>query len=131
MHNHKVVNDKPNETGINNCKCRNEDTCPLPNSFQTKCIIYQALTVTSLDINKNFTLAHVKQHLKIVSEIIKSCSTKLNIKMIRHYQNNFGKSKSAAEHQKIAWKIIRICPSYNPNSNRCLLCLNEKHEIAI
>ena len=42
MHNHKVVNDKPNETGINNCNCRNEDTCPLPSSFKTKCIIYQA-----------------------------------------------------------------------------------------
>ena len=41
MHNHKVLNDKPNETGINNCNCRNKDTCPLPNSFKTKCIIYQ------------------------------------------------------------------------------------------
>ena len=31
---------------------------------------------------------------------------------------------------KITWKIIRICRSYNPNSKRCLLCLNEKYEIA-
>ena len=31
---------------------------------------------------------------------------------------------------KITWKIIRICPSYNPNSKCCLLCLNEKYEIA-
>ena len=31
---------------------------------------------------------------------------------------------------KITWKIIRICPSYNPNSKRCLLCLNEKYQIA-
>ena len=42
MHNRKVLLDKPNETEINNCNCRNEDTCPLPNSCQTKCIIYQA-----------------------------------------------------------------------------------------
>ena len=42
MHNHKVLNDKPNETGINNCNCRNNDTCPLPISYQTKYIIYQA-----------------------------------------------------------------------------------------
>ena len=42
MHNHKVLNDKPNEIGISNCNCRNKDTCPLPNSCQTKCIIYQA-----------------------------------------------------------------------------------------
>ena len=25
---------------------------------------------------------------------------------------------------------MRICCSYNPNSKRCLLCLNEKYEIA-
>ena len=42
MHNHKVSNDKPNKTGMNNCNFRNKDTCPLPNSCQTKCIIYQA-----------------------------------------------------------------------------------------
>ena len=72
MHNHKVLNDKPNETEINNSKCRNNDTSPLTNSCQTKL----TLTVTSLDINKNVTLAHVKQHLKIVSSIIKNRSTK-------------------------------------------------------
>ena len=38
----KILNDKPNETGINNCNYRKKDTCPLPNSCQTKRIIYQA-----------------------------------------------------------------------------------------
>ena len=42
MHNHKVLNDKPNEISINNCNCFNKDNCPLPNSCQTECIIYQA-----------------------------------------------------------------------------------------
>ena len=63
------------------------------------------MTVTSLGINKNVALAHVKQHLKIVSEIIKSLSTTLNIKMIRNYQKNFGKSKSEMEHQKLHGKL--------------------------
>ena len=44
MHNHKVLNDKPNETWINNCNCRNKDTCSLPKSWQTKCIVFQANT---------------------------------------------------------------------------------------
>ena len=39
------------------------------------------MTVTSLDINKNVTLANVKQDLKIVLEIIKSRSTTFKIKM--------------------------------------------------
>ena len=111
MHNHKVLNDKPNEMGVNNCNCRNKDNCPLPNSCQTKCIIYQAnINCESLDTNKNATLAHVKQHLKIVSGIIKSRSTTLNIKMIRNYQKNFGKSKSAMEHQKLHGKLSEYVP---------------------
>ena len=29
--------------GINNCNCCNKDNCPLQNSCQTKCMIYQAI----------------------------------------------------------------------------------------
>ena len=47
-------------------------------------------------------LAH---QLKIISGIIKSGSTTLDIKMIQSYQKNFGKSKSAMEHQKLHGKL--------------------------
>ena len=47
-------------------------------------------------------LAH---QLKIVSGIIKSGSTTLDIKMIQSYQKNFEKSKSAMEHQKLHGKL--------------------------
>ena len=87
MHNHKVLHDKSNETGINNCNCRNKDACPLLNNCQTKCIISQ--TNICCDISGYVTLAHVKQHLKIVSGIIKSRSTTLNMKMIWNYQKNY------------------------------------------
>ena len=50
--------------------------------------------------------------------------------MIWNYLKNFGKSKKRKETPKITWKIITICRPYNPNSKRCLLCLNEKYEIA-
>ena len=97
---------------------------------QNASFIKPTLTMTSLDTNKNATLAHVKQHLKIVSGIIKSRSTTLNIKMIRNYQKNFGKSKGAMEHQKLHGKLSEYVPLTNPNSKRCLLCLNEKYKIA-
>ena len=44
MHSHKVLNNKSNETEINNCNCRDKDTCPLPNICQTKGKTYQANT---------------------------------------------------------------------------------------
>ena len=111
MDNHKVLNDQTNETGINNCNCRNKDNCPLPNSCQTKCVIYQA--------NTNCDITGYKQKcyfdscettFKIVSGIIKSRSTTLNIKIIQNYQNNFGKSKSAMEHQKLHGKLSEYVP---------------------
>ena len=46
-----------------------------------------------------------KQHLKIVSKIIKSRSIKLIIEMIWNYQKNFGQTKSAMEHQKLHGKL--------------------------
>ena len=88
------------------------------------------MTVTSLDINKNVTLAHVKQYLKIVLGIIKSRSTTLNIKNDTELSKEFWEMKKRNGTPKITWKIIRICCSYKPNSKRCLLCLNEKYKIA-
>ena len=52
------------------------------------------------------TLDDVKEHLKIVSGIIQSRLTTFKIKMIWNYQKNFGKSKSAMEHQKLHEKLL-------------------------
>ena len=64
----------------------NKHFCPLPNCCQTKKIhnlSSQQDVKTLLDINKNVSWAHIKQHLKIVSGIIERCSTALNIKLIQ------------------------------------------------
>ena len=42
MHNHKVLNDKPDETGINNATAVIKTIVFYQNSCQTKRIIYQA-----------------------------------------------------------------------------------------
>ena len=93
MHSHKVLNDKLNEMKINNCNCRNKDNCPLPNSCQTKCIIYQA--------NIDCDIAGYKQKCCLGSceTTFKDRSSTLNIKMIGNHQKNFGKSKRAMEHK--------------------------------
>ena len=131
MHNRKVLNDKPNDTGINNCNCRNKGTCPLPNSCQTKCIIYQA--------NIDCDIAGYKRKC-----YIGSCETTFKDRFGNHKQSlnqvihkidtelskEFLEIKKCNGTPKIAWKSIRIHRSYNPNSKRCLLCLNEKHDIA-
>ena len=73
MYNHKILNDKPNETAINNSNCCNKDTCPLPNNCQVKCIIYQAnMDCDIVGYKQNCLLGSCEEDLKIVWEIIKS-----------------------------------------------------------
>ena len=82
-----------------------------------------------MDINKNVILAHIKEHLKKALGIIKGYLTTLNTK-ITELPKEFWEIKNHNAPPNITRKIIRICRAYNPNSKRCLLCLNEKYGIA-
>ena len=99
-HHHKVLNDKPKETQIDNCSCRNKDTCPPPNSFQTKSIIFK----TNIDCDiagykRKCYLGLCETTFKEYVGNHKSYSTTANTKLIQNYQTNFGKSKKATKHQ--------------------------------
>ena len=100
-------------------------------SLSKKSIIYQA--------NSDCGIAGCKQQC-----CLSSCETRSKYRFGNHkksfnhvkYENNTELSKEFQEIKKrngtskITWKIIRICFSYDPNSKCCLLCLNEKYEIA-
>ena len=88
IHNHKILNDKPNETGISNYNYRNKDDCPLPSSCQTKFINYQA--------NIDCYIARCKQKL-----YLDSCETTFKDRFGNHKKlfNNV-KSKNDAELSK-------------------------------
>ena len=100
MHNHKVLNGKPNEMGMNNCNCRNKDTCPLPKSCQTKCIIFQA--------NIDCAIATYIQKC-----YLGSCETKFKFffgnhkNSFNHHKNSFNhvKHKNDTELSKEFWEI--------------------------
>ena len=121
MHDHKVLTGKPNEMGINNCNCSNKDTCPLPNSCQTKCMIYQA----NSNIDKRYLGSYettFKDHKKSFNHVNQKNDTELS--------EELWEIKKRDGTLKITWRIIRICRSYNANCKCCLLCLNKKYEIA-
>ena len=87
------------------------------------------LSVTSQDKNKNVTLVHVKGRLKNALRITKIHLTKVNAK-VNELSKEFWEIKYCNATPKITWKIIRMCRPYNLYSKHCLLCLNEKYEIA-
>ena len=107
MHNHKVLNDKPNEMGINNCNCRNKDTCPLPTSYQTKCIIYQA--------NIDCDIAGYKQKC-----YLGSCETTFKDRFENHKSFNHVKHKNDTDrtikrilgNQKAQWNTKNYMENY-------------------
>ena len=95
---YKRPKDDNNSTNINNIKQNRKGQIIWfnpPFNLKTK------RTIGELFLN----LLDKKQHLKIVSKIIKSRAIALIIEMIWSYQKNFGKSKSAMEHQKLHGKL--------------------------
>ena len=109
MHNHKVLNDKHNETEINNCNCRNKDNFPLPNSFQTKCVINQA--------NIDCEIAGYKQKCYLgsceatVEDLFgnhKKSFIHLKHKNDTELSKEFWEIKKCNGTRKITWKIISL-----------------------
>ena len=44
--------------------------------------------------------------------------------------NEIWRIKSSSHHPKVKWEIVKKCVPYNSQTKLCLLCLNEKFEIA-
>ena len=44
--------------------------------------------------------------------------------------NEIWRIKNSGHHPKVKWKIVKKYVPYRPQTKRCLLCLNEKLEIA-
>ena len=110
IHNHKVLNDKPNEMGINNYQANID--CDIA-GYKQKCYLGSSETIFK---------DRFGNHKKSFNHLKHKNDTELS--------KEFWEIKKRNGTPKITWKIIRICPSYNPNSKRCLLCLNGKYEIA-
>ena len=115
--------------GTNNCNCRDKDTCPLPNSCQRKYITYQA------NIEYDITGYKQKCYRGSCEKTFKDCfgNHKKSFNHVEHKNDTelskeFWEIKKHNGTPKITCKIIRLYRSYNLNSKRCFLCLNEKYK---
>ena len=88
---------------------------------QNASFIKPTLTVTSLNTNKNVTLAHVKQRLKDRFGNHKKLFNHRKHKNDTELSKEFLEIKKRNGKPKITWKIIRICPSFD--SSVSFLCL--------
>ena len=80
---------------------------------------------------RKFITAYQKQNLKQDIRTIKNPSTKKSNKYDTQLSNELWKIKAAKEEPVLVWKMLGQYQPYNVNTKRCLLCLNEKVQIAI
>ena len=109
MHNHKILNDKPNKTGISNCNCRNKDACPLPKYCQTKFLIYQAnIDCDIAEYEQKFYLCSCKTTFKD-----RFGNHKKSFNHVKHDNDTeLCKENQKAENQKVQWNTKIYIENY-------------------
>ena len=117
-----ILDDKSNATEIDNFNRRNKDTCPLPNSCQTKSIIYQAIYCFITGQNQKCSVDSCETTSKDRFENHKKSFKHLKHKNNREASKEIWEIKKGNATPKTIWKTIRM-PFF--------LWFNEKYEIAI
>ena len=127
----KTVLDPPTNNSERTCNCINRETCPLQQKCLTSNIMYKATITSNQDnyhhkIYYGITETKFKQryanHIKSFRHEKHQSDTELSNELWSIKNNNYTPN--------IVWEILRKHQTYNPNTKRCSLCLNEKLEIA-
>ena len=126
----KTVLDPSSNNSERTCNCTNREKCPL----QQKCLtnnMYKATITSNQDnyhhkIYYGITKTKFKQryanHIKSFIHEKHQSDTELSDELWSIKSNNYTPN--------IASEILPKHQTYNPNTKRCALCLNEKLEIA-
>ena len=76
-------------------------------------------------------MIYAKQILNNAIQIILNLSTLRNIKKKSNCRMSSGKSKKLVQVPQLDRKVLRKVNSYNPDTKRCNLCLNENLKIVL
>ena len=112
--------------------CLNEVICPIEQKCLTSNIVYKA-KVTWISQNyqeKVYFGSCETTSKKRVSNHKKSFNLN-EYKNKTELSNEMWRIKNSCHYLKVKWEIVKRCVPYNPQTKRCLLCSNEKLEIAL
>ena len=113
------------------CNCINKTDCPL----QEKCLSVNTLYQAYIS-SENFQTKIYYGRSKTKYKTTRYSNHKKYFNHEKHkndtqLSNELWKIKASKEEPVLVWKILRQYQSYNVNTKRCLLCLNEELQIAI
>ena len=128
-HNRKILHSPVNNQS-RTCNCINKTDCPLQEKCLSENTLYQAdissenfQTKIYYDISETKFKTRYSNHKKSFNHEKHKNDTQL--------LNELWKMKASKEEPVLVWKILGQYEAYNINTKRCLLCLNEKLQIAI
>ena len=111
--------------------CLNKVNCPLEQKCLTRIIVYKAkVTSSNQNYQENVYFGSCETAFK------KWFSNHKKSYNLKQYKNETKLSnetwwiKNSGHHSKVKWETVKKCVPNSPQTKRCLLCLNEKLEIA-
>ena len=133
QHNKKVLREMsiPVSSNMKTCNCRNDAVCPMNGNCLDKNVLYEGIITCDLPNYKPKRYKGIcsttwkerfANHNKAFNNIRYQTDSELALEVwkIKQKNNQFN----------IKWRKVRNFPSYNPESKKCFLCMNEKLEIA-
>ena len=112
------------------CNCINKADCPLQEKCLSKNTLYQVdISSENFQTKIYYGISETKfktrhsNHKKSINYEKQKNDTQLS--------NELWKIQVSKEQPVLVWKMLGQYQSYNVNTKRCLLCLNEKLQIAI
>ena len=127
-HNSKVI--KQNQDRVSyGCNCKKGvASCPLNGVCLTKGVVYEA-TVSRGDNKDDETYTGLTARC-FKTRLNEHTADFNNQNRKRTYLSKFiWKLKRGNIHYEISWKLLQKCPSFNPSTKTCKLCLQEKYLI--
>ena len=131
-HNKKIINPQPLTNEERKCNCLNKTKCPLQEKCLTSSLVYKAKIKSTEEnarqktyygLSKTKFKTRYANHKKTFNNPVYKTDTELSNEFWNIKNNNFSAN--------ITWEIYGKYQSYNLNTKRCALCLNEKLAIAL
>ena len=128
-HNRKILHSPVNNQS-RTCNCINKANCPLQEKCLSENTLYQA-DISSENFQTKIYYGISETKFKTRYSNHKKSFNHEKHKNDTQLSNELWKIKASKEEPVLVWKILGQYEAYNVNTKRCLLCLNEKLQIAI
>ena len=133
----KTANKPPQPPPSCNCQKSKIAACPLPGACNQDNVIYQATIVTDPPNTSNNTNKTTETYVgstvnfKTRHRGHRDSFLKLDRKKESELSKYIWKMKEENRNTEITWKILGRAPPYNPITDKCLLCIEEKLTILL